>query len=200
MIPVAEIKAYLGIEPGNGADDPALHELSLNALAFVESQTRRYFGAVAEHEEILTGESSRRLWLSEAPVEPPADPDYPTVAPLVTVEERALPGAEPVAVEDFQLRRNGAEAYLVRTLGGVWLRDYEYTVTYWRGYDQLELPGDIRQLVLDLVSVKRSLRGQEALRSETVGGYSYTRFGTTDLDAVMGGWATIHAWRRPVFA
>jgi hypothetical protein len=120
----------------------------------------------------------------------------------IAIGEAQYAGDTETAITDYTLRTLNREALLARHGGVKWTRDYEYAVTYWRGYAAGDEPGDIRQLVLDLLAVKWGIRqsGGEGLRSETIGGYSWTRFGDTDMDAVTGGWATVHAWRRPVFA
>lgn len=208
MIPLDELKAYLGIEESDTSQDDRLVELERNAVAFIEAQTQRYFGPPQEFEEVLEGNGRRRLWLSEPPVEDPSDSD----GILVGLAEAAYPGAAPTdpALEegtDFLLRymgNAGAPGYtgtVVRTGSGtVWTLTYEYTATYWRGYESGSEPGDIRQLVLDLVSVRQSLLGREGFRSESAPDYSYVRFGEGDLDAVSGGRATVDAWKRLVFA
>lgn len=191
MIETAELIEYLEADAG---DTAVLEQLERAAAAFVSRQTGRYFGEPAEHSITLVGSGSRRLWLPDAPIDPevPADP-------LVTIEERAYPGEDPTTLvidTDFALR--GSE--LIRLGGYSWTRGYEYEATYRRGYEPGTEPEDIRQLVLDLVSVRFAMHGREAMRSEGMGGYSYTRFGDSDLDAVMGGDATINAWRVPVVA
>jgi hypothetical protein len=209
VITLEEIKAYLGIPEEDASEDAILTELERNAVAFVQTQTRRYFGPPAPHVEYIMGTGTRHLWIPDLPLEPeapepidPPDPEAPEPEPLprLTVAEYTQPGAEPVEVLDFDLRLFDVEAVAVRHGGVFWDARREYAAGYLRGYYAGEEPGDIRQLVMDLVSIKRTLRGSEGLRSESMGGYSYTRFGETDLDAVMGGWATINAWRRLVFA
>lgn len=202
MISLADLKAYLGIDSDDTSEDAVLTTLEANAVAFIQTQTRRYFGPPEEFEEILTGDGSRTLWLSEQPIDAPDD-QY-AIEGKVAVDEREYPGADETALvagEDFEVRTAGNEGRLVR-LGssGKWKCEYEYICTYWRGYPEGEEPKDIRQLVLDLVSTRRSIKGMEALRSETAPDYSYTRFGEGDLDAIPGGRDTIAAWRRLVFA
>ena len=198
MIGLEELKDYLGITDADTSEDAVLVELEANALAFIETQTGRYFGPPAEYEEIVEGIGVRRLWLSDVPIVSDYQED------LVEVLERRYAGADETALTidtDFLVRIAGRTAWLARTGDtGKWASGYEYTLTYYRGYEPGSEPGDIRQLILDLVSVKRTLKGREALRSETAPDYSYTRFGETDLEAVMGGWATINAWKRMVFA
>lgn len=201
MIPVDELIALTG---ATEADADALEALERGAVAFVERQTDRYFGPPEEVTEHITGNGSRRLWLRDHPV---IDDDYPPYGDFGAVEviERPYPGGDATTLEEsvYQLRLSDREFQLVR-LGdsGYWTQPYEYAVTYWRGYEEGEEPADIRQLVADLVVVRWNIRaeGMTGLRSETLEGYSYTRFGNSDVDSVSGGWSTIEAWRRPVFA
>jgi hypothetical protein len=200
MIPLSELKAYLGIEATDQASDVALFEMEKNAVAFVETHTHRYFGPPAAFEEIIVGDGTRKLWLAEPPL-PDAEAEYGTR--VGTVEERSVPGADPVLLEertDFEVRTPGHEGILVRWGGNVWTRGYEYTVTYWRGYPYGTEPGDIRQVVLDLCSVKHNQAGQEGVKSETIGGYSYALFTAADLGNVPGAQATLDGWKRLVFA
>ena len=197
MIPAADLAEYLGLEDPSARDLDRLEKLEAAAVAFVQTWTGRYFGPPVEHSEVLIGAGSGRIWLSHAPV---AVGD----GPLVILEERAYPGADPhplVIDEDFGVVVSGGEAELVRYSPALnWSRGYGYTARYHRGYPEGEEPADIRQLVTDLVAVRWGLIGREGLRSESVGSYSYTRFGDSDLDAVMGGRDTLDLWRRPVVA
>jgi hypothetical protein len=193
MILLADLKTYLGIPESDTSEDQILVGLERNALAFVQTQTRRYFGPPAPTTEYLIGLGTRHLWIPDTPLA--AEPD---VDPAVVIGEVEA-GTDPVPVLDFDLRLFDVDAVAVRH-GRIGWQRREYAVSYIRGYPAGEEPGDIRQLVIDLVSIKRTLRGMEALRSESVGGYSYARFGESDIDAVMGGWATINAWRRVVLA
>jgi len=173
---------------------PRLEEQRDAALAFIQTQTRRYFGPIASTTDILAGSGTRSLWLPESAV---------VAEPLtITVQEFAHPGASPTAiVEDasdgFQLRG----ARLIRLGGsGLWTRGYEYAVTYSRGYEENAGPKDVEDLLIELVRLKVNADGEEVMKSETIGGYSYTRFDDGDLESIDGASDTIKAWRRLVFA
>jgi hypothetical protein len=192
VISVSELKALLSIA-GTG-QDAWLLEVERNAVAFIETQTGWYFGPPQEgYVDIVTAVDPRDLWLTAHP----ADLDD-----IEMVEERRWPGDDPVEIElgEFEPRVRDRWTRLVRLGRATWKAGHEYSVPFDRGYAAGEEPGDIRQLVIDLVAVKNSIRGLEGLRSEQQGARSWTRFGETDLDAVMGGWATIRAWKRPVYA
>ena len=210
MISLSDLELHLGLS--DGEDSALLIDMEKAAVAFIQNATRRYFGAEETVVEYLTGNGGRHLWLAEPPsVDAYGDRD------AITVTERAYPGAtETDLVEDnatngFETRLVGFEAYLSRLGGYRWVNEYEYEVIYTRGYvltaagadgtpDDIAAPDDIRQLVIDLISLRYQLHGNEGLRSETIGGYSYTRFGEGDLDAIPGALDTVEAWRRPVFA
>lgn len=194
MIPVEELIDVL--DGATDADTAEIVELEQNAVAFVQTQTRRYFGPPKQTTEVVKGKGTSNLWLRHIAIdEVPAD-YYNEV--VVSVVERQYAGNDGTAITDFQVRVEDGEVRLVRLNGGVWTYGYEYTVTYWHGYPAGEEPGDIRQLVVDLVKSRWNMRELEGLRSESIGGYSYTRFEDTDLD--MEGQATIAAWRRLVIA
>lgn len=194
MIDVSELIDLL--DGATDADTAELVELEKNAVAFIGTQTRRYFGPIEEYAEVLKGTGTQNLWLTDIAVDQiPAD-YYDAL--VVSVVERRYAGNEGTPVLDFEVRVQDGEARLVRTNGAVWTKDFEYTVTYWRGYAPGDEPADIRQLVLDLVTTRWNLRDLEGLKSESIGGYSYTRFEVGDLDIEQQ--ATIKAWRRLVVA
>jgi hypothetical protein len=189
-----EMLERLGDE-GEGANPVLLDSLIKGALAYVETQTRRSFRPPAVVEEIIYGRGLPNLDLSEPPI---TSIDYEGIRVL----EAAYPGADPVEIEEgaeggFNVRVSGHEGWLVR-LGpaGRWADGREYTVRYTRGYLPGAYPADIVDLVAGLVSLRVSLAGMEAVRSESIGGYSYTRFGEGDLDAIPGALDTIDGWRR----
>lgn len=179
------------------ADGVRLQELEAEAVASVERLTDRYFGPPQLVEQFIIGNGSGRLWLRDHVA---VDPDY--VELLVSVDESSEVGGTTVALSqdiDYVLRQTDREAFIVRSGGDVWTRDYEYGVTYYRGYLEGEEPKDIRGLVTDLIALKWSQRGRLDLKSETIGGYSYTRFDGSDIEAVNGQ-KIIEVWTRPVVA
>lgn len=194
MITLAQLQS--AVPAAVGKDSTLLEDMIARALAFVERQTGRYFGAPAETTEYLQGYGSRWLRLNDAVVEPDSD------AELDEVQERCIPGGDVtlLGLTDFEVRPSGTTSVLVRLGGPAWRIGYEYQVTYTRGFEVGDGPADIEQLLIDLVALKLGMRGHEGMRSETIGGYSYTRFGDGDLDAIDGAWDTIKAWRHPVVA
>lgn len=190
MISVQKVLASV---PGSAElTDPVLLALIAGSVAFVQTQTRRYFGERAVVQEYLDGNNSYHLRLSE--LAHTEDSDDPTI----TVIERCTPSTAVGPVTEFELRDSENTTFLVRTDGAVWGSGYEYVVTYLRGFAVDQGPKDIEQLLLDLVALRVHLGGAPALRSEQIGGYSYTRFGEGDLDALPGSRDTLAAWRRYV--
>lgn len=183
---------------GVGVDeDPGLlQDLIDRATAFVKVHTRRYFGVPVIVKHYLSGNGSRLLRLPEA-----VNDD------ITAVEERCGPGDDLLATltTEFEIQVRGEDSYLVRTDGSCWRRGYEYAMTYEMGYEVDSGPKDIEQLIIDLVSLRLANRDREGLSGETIGGYQYTRpaiyaFADGDLKQIPGAFATIQAWRRPVFA
>jgi hypothetical protein len=178
MIPAAEIAASLD---GTTEDDyPRIEQMIDAALAFLSRSTARHFGPVEEVIEYLTGRGDRSLWLSDAPVGP--------VEVVHDYDDEVIDAAT-YDVRGVQVVRKRPDA---------WWSGTEYRVEYERGYTEETLPDDIRQAVHDLVSEGWTQQGKGGLKSETIGGYSYTRADVGN----MGGEAatrvdqTIQNWRR----
>lgn len=219
MIPIDELQQLVGDAK---TDLHVLVALEEAAVAFVQTQTRRYFGGREEFQEIVQGRGSRYLYLSHAAEDAVLGDAYFDAS--ITVTERVWgsgggrwgwasgcgctpsssgsDGVDPDTglVTDWELRRFEGETALVRT-SGVWLRGAEYTVTYTRGYEEGNEPADIKRLVANLVKVGLDAMTTDAgLRSETIGGYSYS-YGNTDLSQLDDtDQMTLDAWRRLVVA
>ena len=194
MISVEKLQAAV---PGAATADPTLlADMIARAVAFVEQQTGRYFGTPEQVTEYLQGYGSRWLRLNDEAQVFDSDDE------VDAVEERCVPGGDVtlLGLTDFAVRPSSTTSVLVRLGGPGWRINYEYAVTYTRGFVVDEGPADIEQLLIDLIALRLGLRGREGLRSESIGGYSYTRFGEGDLDSIDGAWPTIRAWRHPVVA
>lgn len=193
MISVGVLCAELDIE-----DDGTLPDLIRRATEFVQQQTGRYFGEPREETVYLEGTGKARLWLPDVP----AHDEYGQYLEPAVVYERRHPGDTPYDLElgvEYEIRVRGVEAQLVRIDGYSWKREYEYEVTYTVGYEVDTGPGDVRQAVIDLCSLKLQQKGSEGIRSESLGqDYQYTYFASGDLDAVPAARAVIELWRRPV--
>lgn len=196
MVSLTKLRA--NVKAAIAVDNDVLQGMIDRAVDFLETQTRHYFGPVVTVTEYLNGAGSRHLYLAEPIAVVDSDSGD------ITVEERPYPGAVAtvIAIDEFQARPAKHQTLLVRggSSGAMWTRGLEYAVTYEQGYAVDGLPGDIEQLVMDLIALRLKFLGKEGMRSESIGGYSYTRFGEGDLDSIDGAKATIEAWRRPVFA
>ena len=201
MIDLADLKVELDIDAGDDSFDAWLLAIEPRAVAYVEMRTHRYFGPEADLTEYIIGLDHPRLYL-ESNV---ADEGY-----LTEVIERQYAGDTGVTItgsasSGFVIRQSARQSFLVRKGGYTWLRDYEYEVTYTRGYATGTEPGEIRQLVIDLIAARFSSReeGGTGIQSETIGGYSYRKGDFTDGElSALGPLATqvIETWMRPVFA
>lgn len=173
-------------------DNGILQALIDRAQALVQRQTGgRWFGKREAFSDFLTGNGSRYMLLGDV-----------VTGSITSVIERAYPGGDDTVISsgEYAVRPAGTSSTLVRLGGSKWTQGLEYEVIYQRGYPTNEGPKDIEQLIIDLVGLRLKMRGKDGMRSESIGGYSYTVFGEGDFDAIPGAWDTIKAWRRPVFA
>ena len=142
MISIEDLRVHLR---AGVSDDGYIEALEVGAVAHVERETGRYFGAVASDTEYLVGTGGVKLWLKEAPDE--------TTNP-VAVNEAANPGATQTTItagnDDGFLVRGPR---LVRKNGFAWTLGYEYEVAYDRGYAAGSEPDDIRQAVQAIVGL-----------------------------------------------
>ncbi len=181
---------------GTDLDSDLIDAMIARAVAWVQTQTHRYFGTPGETVEYHAGTGRYELYLNERVREDDSD-DFPVVL------ERCTPSSSTSAITAFEVRDHGTASVLVRTDGCVWGAGYEYTTTYRRGYVVDLGPADIEQVLLDFIALKINTQGAEGMRSESLAGYSYERAETasnaTNVSQVPGAAATINAWRRPVF-
>jgi hypothetical protein len=194
MISLARLKLMLGITTSDS--EPLLVELLDAAVAFVQTQTNRYFGLPVATREYHPGRGTRELFLLSIPY-------AGTDADDIDITEQKAPGVSMTALagandDGYELRTSPRSAWLTRAGGYIWRWGYEYVTDYLHGYDQDTLPPDIEALIARLV--KRRLDRVQAgeYKSETFDNYSYTRFDDDDLSDEDK--ATIHAWREPVIA
>lgn len=192
MIPLADIKTYIGLTATTAEEDALLEQLEAAAVAHFERTTHRYFGPPVLITDILPGNSRAHLFLSEQPIE----------AEGVVVTERWRQSDDGTLLEDVALRSRR----LVRDTA--FLLGYEYTAEYLAGYGAGEgdlagvtghdVPADVWRAIAEIVKASwQSRTTNEAMKSETISGYSYTRAdgdaGTLALppyaQQVIGNWA-----------
>lgn len=199
MISDSKLRLALDLDP----KEPTLgllEDIRDRALAFIETQTGRYFGPPQTVTEWVTGGGGRYLQLSDR-------------ASVVTLTERAYPGATGASLVEvvdgaghWVTRENANTTFLIRSGdGSQWAAGYEYEVTYQRGYEVDQGPKDIEALLIALVGARLAIMESEGMSGESIGGYSYTKtpihaYDDGDLRAIPGAVRTINAWRRLVVA
>jgi hypothetical protein len=168
LIALAETKTWLGV---SGSDDDALlTALIARVVAFLQVQTGRYFGESDSHTEYLPGTGTADLWLNE-----PADD-------ITSVHERSYAGetwSEITEGDDDGFELRGRR--LLRKGWASWSRDREYRVIYEFGY--ATGPEDVRQLALDLVSLKYS---EHDTASEAASDLKSFQIGDTRWEKAIG--------------
>lgn len=169
MIELAELRAVVGIhDPAHVADDAFLLDIEARAVAYLESETRRYFGPPAPITEVLDGSGAQSLWLAETPA----------AAPALVLEARESDAWTAVSADDFT--QEGPALYHDTE----WRKGARlYRATYTRGYAAGEEPAEVRGAVLQLVHLWYTHRSDVAI-------------GTVAAKIPHGVDRVIHAWRR----
>jgi len=175
---LALVKSWLGIT--GVEDDAILQALLARTIYFVERELDWYCGEPRAAVETLDGTGLRSLFLRQY-----------IVGSTLTVEDRAGVGDTwaTVPAADYEFETGGR---MIANVGN-WAKGVRnYRVTYSEGF--ATMPGDVEQLILDLVASRWNNRESDpGLRSETIGDYSYTR---ADLEE-MAGWGVVWAhWKR----
>ena len=164
IVSYQDLRDWLGL--GSDVDVALITELEVRAVAFIEGETGRFFGATGTtHTEYLAGTGAVALYLKE------------TADTLTSVEERQQPGDTWTAIASADADGWEQRGHrLLRKGGSVWVKGYEYRVIYDFGYTAGSEPQTIKQLVRDLVKLKYDERLLNvAVTSEAVGPERYTR-------------------------
>jgi hypothetical protein len=159
--------------------DAQIQSLIDRAQAIIERETHWYFGEPRAADQHMDGTGTDTLVLRQAPVD---------VDDLV-VYHRSGPTAVWTVLAATEYEASGR----LLLVAGKWARGRRnFRATYQDGFT--EPPGDVAQLLLELVSAKWKRRGEgEDMQSETIGDYSYTR---ADLEK-QPTWQTVkNNWRR----
>lgn len=163
--------------------DSVLEGLIARAIDAVQLELDWYFCAPRSTEEILDGTGNRALWLRQPPV---GD---------VVVSSRTTVGGSWSVVVATEYELGGGGLMVGRGLFNVgnWTLGFRnYRVAYDEGFEVM--PGDIEQLLIDIVSAKWKGRNTNpAMKSEKIGDYSYTR---GDLEDSARWGAVVARWRR----
>lgn len=187
------------------AQVPIVQDAVERALVWVETQFGRHFHTARELTYRFSGGPTcgphkKSLFLPEIPLEDEAESE--TVYMITVEEKNAADEWETVDPTDYELIIPNALYEMPELVhDSYWTAGYKnIRVTLTAGYVSGSLPGDIEQLVLDLVGTWWRDRGHENLRSETIDGYSYTRW-TPTADSIPATWGdTLTRWKHPVLA
>lgn len=202
MLPDGLLESWLGV---SGSDVAVVTDAAERALVWIETQTGRYFHTPRDF-KVTTHGGRRTYWLPEIPnhVDGESDDVY-----LLEVERKNAAGEwETVPEEDYEVvPPDMGRLYEMPTV--------EFEETCWTdtwprarnnlrfrftaGYAEGALPGDVQQLVLDMVGAWWRDRRNQGLQSETIGGYSYEKWMGTDGQRFADDWtASLTKWKHPV--
>lgn len=172
---LADVKRWLGIS-GAGFDTD-IQALMERALYAVQLELDWYFGASRLASETLDGTGGQELWIRQPPLN----------TPVVRVRDGVGGTWEVESAANYEVDGRGLFHETEWTAG---FRNYR--VDYAEGF--AAIPGDIEQLLLDLVSGKwRSRTTNPEMQSERIGDYSYTR---GDLESSPYWRGVVMRWRR----
>lgn len=203
MLPSGLLEDWLGV---SGSDVAFVTAAAERALVWIETQTGRHFHEPRGFSLRFDG-GRRTYWLPEIPNTDTGESDG--VDQLWVHQKNAAGEWELIDEIDYELIVPDFP-YEMPTLEWIgssydswpacWPRDRKnIRVAFTAGYEIGELPGDIQQLVLDMVAAWWRDRGHEGLQSETIGGYSYERWMDGDGRRFANDWlATLTKWKHPV--
>lgn len=182
IVTLDQVKEWLGVDVLTEDQETALWALVGRAQAAIERELDWYFDVPRAAIEILDGNGRDRIYLRQPPVL--------TNNHTITIETRYGVGDTEWEVLDVSYWEQAGRALFCT---GTWpCGRRTIRVTYWEGFDTP--PGEIVQLLLNLVSSKVLLDDSGELASETIGDYSYTR---KDLQEQVDIWPTIvNDWKR----
>ena len=172
---LASVKRWLGITVNTYDTD--LQALMDRALYAVQRELDWWFDLPRAASEVLDGTGNRALWIRQ----PPTD------TPIVSTRSTVGGTWEVVAATEYEQDQRGFFSV------GIWTRGVRnYRITYSEGF--AVMPGDIEQLLLDIVSTKWKSRDTDpGMKSERIGDYSYVRGDLEDSSH----WALVLSrWRR----
>lgn len=204
MLPVGLVEDWLGLT--DEAEIALAEDAADRALTWIETQAGRHFREPRGFSLRFDG-GRQTFWLPEIPITDTGESDG--VDQLWVHQKNAAGEWELIDEADYELIVPDF-AYEMPTLEwlgsssnywpGCWPRDRRnIRVTFTAGYEVGELPGDIEQLVLDMVSAWWHDRGREGLKKEELDGYSYERWATGDGARFAEDWkASLTKWKHPV--
>ncbi len=161
IVALDDLKRALQIPETDTSDDQFLIDLEARASAWVNEQTERRWNPPASKKEIVQPKGGSRFLRLNGHID--------DVDGTVALRRRAIYGGSWETVEDSEFEREGDKLV---SLAGYWTRGFDYEATYLDGWTIA--PEDIQDLVIDLVSIAYFSIGDEGVKSETIGDYSYT--------------------------
>lgn len=167
LVSTATLKAWLGIASSDTQHDQLLSAQEARAVATIEQSAGRYFGPEqAGFRETLTG-GRPALWLR----------DDPKDGTLLLERWNGSGGWDAFEASTYELE--GRRIHYItggglaigltgRSARPLWPGSHRsIRATYTRGYPEDGGPGDIQQLVIDMVAGKFRARGREGIQSES---------------------------------
>lgn len=183
LVDIETIKTWLKIPASTTAYDDVLTGLEERVAEWIHRELRWYFGPSRERVEVLNGTGTPKMFLLQPPVDG-----------AVTLHTRSGPGDDYTVVADSDYELGGRGLYCAA--GHCWAKGFRnFRATYNEGFE--EVPGDIVQLVLDVIAVIWNQRGKEGFGSERIGDYNYSMLVVNDAIGNVPRWEKIkHNWRR----
>jgi hypothetical protein len=161
--------------------DPRFRSIVFSANADVEGECGRQF-TTAVRAEYPRSFGTDRVFLTETPVRSISE---------VKVDTERLFGADSI-LDPANYSFDPDSGELIRTDGGRFPEGTRFVkVTYEGGYDarnqtqpptSLEMPEDLKDLVVRRIAARWNRGTGEAMKSESIGSYSYTRADGVDDD------------------
>lgn len=142
MISLKDLRRHLIIDDDLVSDDGLIVQMEEAAVAYLQNETGRYFGPLAEITEVLSSNGWAPIWLRAAAI-----PD--SVETPVLIERRSFPNGawETVPATDYEI--DGQRLYpLAFWIPGV----RTLRATYWAGYAEGAEPADVQQAARELVT------------------------------------------------
>jgi hypothetical protein len=175
MVPLDTVKQWLKITTDEFDDQ--LQDLIDRAQAIIEREVHWYFGTSRDAEEILDGNGTSSMYLRQPPL---GD---------VVISTRSGATDEWTVVLSNTYEVDGRGLHV----SSRWARGKRnFKAVYQEGFT--EPPGDVAQLLMEMVSSKWKNRGERTdMQSESIGDYSYTR---ADLKSQTGWSAVKNTWGR----
>jgi len=175
MLDLDSVKAWL--RKTTDDRDDVLEALIARALDAVQRALDWYFGEPRDAEEILNGNGRTTLFLRQPPIDDDVTVYYRTAIGYAWTE---------VDADDFEV-----DGRKVVCAGAWWPGVRNYRFVYQEGFE--EIPGDVEQLVLDLVKRKWNEPTQSNVVSESLGRYSYS---LGDVTAAASWTDVMNHWKR----